>query len=298
MKSILPILAILTVAAMAWGIDQISVQPSRSPMHAAAYHGTDSDAEIYAAGRVEGATEQIELRSEIAGRIAEIHFREGSRVSAGDLLFHLDDTTQTRQLDLAAARVDLVQAKLVRLVNGAHPQERAEARAQMKAAIAKRDLAKKTWKRISALQTSQAITEHEVDVQHSKVHLTEANVAAATALVELLDSPTRQDDVHIAKNELNVAKAQLQLHEAELAKTRILAPVAGTILRIESEAGELVGPDSEQPVFFPIQAVCGCEPLWKNSTPLVSRRACRQLSQPTACRGRNSWAPCPQLARR
>ena len=46
------------------------------------------------------------------------------------------------------------------------------------------------------------------------------------------------------------AEAKLRLDEADLAKTRLLAPFNGQILRIYAEPGELAGPATVQPVLL------------------------------------------------
>jgi membrane fusion protein (multidrug efflux system) len=57
------------------------------------------------------ANEQIELTTEIAGKVAAIHFREGSRVSAGDALLELDASELTAQRERASHRVELARRR-------------------------------------------------------------------------------------------------------------------------------------------------------------------------------------------
>ena len=45
------------------------------------------------------ANEQVELRSEIPGRVERIHFREGQAVKKGDLLFEIDDQEISAQVE-------------------------------------------------------------------------------------------------------------------------------------------------------------------------------------------------------
>jgi membrane fusion protein (multidrug efflux system) len=55
------------------------------------------------------ADEEIQLVSEIAGKVVAIEFREGSRVGAGDLLLKIDDTELIAERDRAAFRVELAE---------------------------------------------------------------------------------------------------------------------------------------------------------------------------------------------
>jgi len=57
------------------------------------------------------ANEQVELTSEIAGKVASIHFREGSRVDEGDVLLELDASELTAQRERASYRVELARRR-------------------------------------------------------------------------------------------------------------------------------------------------------------------------------------------
>ena len=55
------------------------------------------------------ANEDVELVAEIAGKVAAIHFREGSRVQAGELLLEIDDTQLRAERDRAVHRLGLAE---------------------------------------------------------------------------------------------------------------------------------------------------------------------------------------------
>lgn len=55
------------------------------------------------------ADEQVQLVSEVAGKVVAIEFREGSRVRAGDLLLKIDDTELVAERDRAVYRVELAE---------------------------------------------------------------------------------------------------------------------------------------------------------------------------------------------
>jgi membrane fusion protein (multidrug efflux system) len=55
------------------------------------------------------ANEEIELVGEIAGKVAAIHFREGSWVAGDELLLEIDDTQLRAERDRAAYRVELAE---------------------------------------------------------------------------------------------------------------------------------------------------------------------------------------------
>ncbi len=55
------------------------------------------------------ANENVELVAEIAGKVAAIHFREGARVSAGQVLLEIDDTQLAAERERAAFRLSLAE---------------------------------------------------------------------------------------------------------------------------------------------------------------------------------------------
>ena len=60
------------------------------------------------------ANEEVELRSEISGKIVEILFREGAFVSKGDLLVKINDSDLQAELRKAASKVKLVEDREAR----------------------------------------------------------------------------------------------------------------------------------------------------------------------------------------
>lgn len=61
--------------------------------------------------------ESVVVRPEVAGRIAEILFREGQRVEKGSTLVRLDDSVQRAELEQAKANLSLSKSKLDRALD-------------------------------------------------------------------------------------------------------------------------------------------------------------------------------------
>jgi membrane fusion protein (multidrug efflux system) len=122
------------------------------------------------------SNEEVEIRSEISGKVEKIYFTEGGRVNKGEALLKINDAELQAQL----------------------------ARAQYR----------------------QAIAEQEAE---RKRQLFEKKLAS-------------QEEYDIAINQLNIAKAEAQLIQAQIGKTEICAPFEGVIgLRYVSE-GSYISP--------------------------------------------------------
>ncbi len=202
---------------------------------------------VFALGRVEGATQEIKLRPQLTGRIVELLAEEGQFVEEGQTLLQLDDERYGHEVALATALLDLAKARLERLINGARPEERAEAAALYEAKQAELERAQLSWKRIDELSRTRAISQQEADNQRTRVTGMTAEVEAAKARFELLQAEARTDEVQVERARIQAAMAGLELANVQLARTRLQAPSRGQILEIDVEPGELTGPDSSDP---------------------------------------------------
>jgi multidrug efflux system membrane fusion protein len=63
------------------------------------------------AGRIE-ASQSVKIRARVSGYLEKMHFKEGSLVKTGDLLFQIDDRLQRAELDKAQAEVKKAEAGL------------------------------------------------------------------------------------------------------------------------------------------------------------------------------------------
>jgi HlyD family secretion protein len=89
-----------------------------------------------------------------------------------------------------------------------------------------------------------------LDGDYFKMLRAQAEYESAKADRELVEAPAQVDEVNAAKGRVEATQARLRLAEAELAKTRLLAPCDGSVLQVYSEPGELAGPNSVQAVLI------------------------------------------------
>lgn len=208
-------------------------------------------ATIYAAGRIEGATEEIRLRPQLDGRIVELPIEEGQWVEKGELLLQVDSEQYQHEVALAEARLAQHEAVLERLINGPRPEERQEARALYRASEAELERAKLTWQRVQKLRQGRAVSQEEADNQRTLVDALEAKRDAAEAHYQLVQSPAREDEIAQENAKIAAARASLELAQVQLKRTRLLAPADGKILQINVRLGELTSADSaEAPILF------------------------------------------------
>ncbi|MBS3757273.1 MAG: efflux RND transporter periplasmic adaptor subunit [Desulfobacterales bacterium] len=116
MAAILFLLAV--VSTTGWPpVSAKAADNSCIPVETAKVVEMDLERTVQGIGTLE-AIQQVMIRPEVNGVIESVHFREGSRVKKGDLLFSMDDNKiidqlQARQAALAEARANLENAELV-----------------------------------------------------------------------------------------------------------------------------------------------------------------------------------------
>ncbi|MEL6511679.1 MAG: efflux RND transporter periplasmic adaptor subunit [Pseudomonadota bacterium] len=146
-------------------------------------------------------SQQVDIRTAVAGRIATLEVREGARVQGGEVLLSIDSAVQQ-------ARVDL--ARLAAEASGA--LQRAET--ALAQAVALKD-------RIARARQNGAAQAWEVIQSEQNVRLAEA-------------------DLVVARESQARAGAQLDLERATLAEFSVTAPFAATVLAVTAETGETV----------------------------------------------------------
>ena len=160
---------------------------------------------LSANGYVE-ARHSAAVSAEVQGRLLRLHVQEGSRVHRGDLLAELVSEDLRAQVARSEADIAVRQSAL--------QEARAESTAAENEHVRARELVER------GLGTQAAL-----DAAQSRRDVVVARIGSA-------------------REQLRASGAQLRLDQAQLAKTRIVAPFDGTVLVKNAEVGEMVAPVS------------------------------------------------------
>jgi HlyD family secretion protein len=203
---------------------------------------------VAAPGRVEPRTAPLELALSTIGQLKAVYVAAGDEIHRGELLAELDNPDQQARVEEAEATVALRQAQLTKLQNGARPEERQEAAAQLAEVRAGLAYAKREFGRQMPLAQAGASSRQSLDQSESSLQTADAREAAAAAALALLNAPPRVEDVAIDKANLALAHAQLAEQQAMLDKTQLRAPIDGIVLRRYLHGGEAVGVTPPTPI--------------------------------------------------
>ena len=201
-----------------------------------------------ALGRVEAASEEIGVSSDITGRIAEILVEEGDVVAKGKPLARLEPFVYESRVGAAKAAVAQAAARKKLLEVGARREEIDVARALLDEAQASEILARKNWDRAQRLIEKGVVSQGEADSERRDMEAAVSRVTAARERLGIALQQTRKEELEAAQAELELRQNELSVAEAELEKTVLKAPIAGTVIRKRLRVGEAVSSFQVEPV--------------------------------------------------
>lgn len=162
----------------------------------------DLVAAVTASGRIEPKS-QVDISSEVTARITRITVKEGDLVTKGQLLVELDQVQFLGAVERGTAAMVSVEAQLMQ-------------------ARANRDQAKRTYDRNNELKrTNPTLIADEVVEQSQQTY----DVAAAAV---------RASEAQVMQTRATVKEAR-----DNLARTRLYSPIAGRVVRLAVEEGEV-----------------------------------------------------------
>jgi HlyD family secretion protein len=195
-------------------------------------------------GRVEPASEDVKLGSELSGKLRSVNVEEGDSITRGQIVAVLENDDYRAQVASAEAEVSAKEAGLRKVLNGARRQERSEAWASVRAAQAVMDNARSEMVRRQKLFAAGIISREEGERSAREYDVAKAKYEEARERHSLVDSKAREEDQSLAEADLRLARARLDEARARYAKTFIKSPIDGTVLRKHHRAGESVSNSS------------------------------------------------------
>jgi HlyD family secretion protein len=160
---------------------------------------------VTASGKIEAKT-SVDISADITGRIIDIAVREGDMVKRGQFLLQIDPAQYQAAVARAQGVVSSMEAILL--------QTRAS-----------RDQAQRAWNRARQLRElgENLIAPETAEQAQTALEVAEANFQSSRA-------------------QLEQARAGLQEAKDNLSKTRLTAPIAGRVVRLAVEEGEVAVP--------------------------------------------------------
>ena len=185
---------------------------------------------------------RVNLSFRVGGRIAEILFREGDRISKGEVIARLDREPFEDNLAVAVAQVQSATANYEKLQAGNRPQEIEQAKATVNQRAASLRVLEADFERARRLIAEQVISPQEYDTVIARRDEAIAAKKLAEETLNLLVEGFRQEDIAAGKALLSEANANLKRLQTTLDDTRLLSPSGGILLTRVEEPGAVVNP--------------------------------------------------------
>jgi ABC exporter DevB family membrane fusion protein len=198
-------------------------------------------------GRVEPLSENIQIGSELSGKIKTVNVEEGDTVRKGQVLAVLENDDYRAEVLSAEAQARGKEATLRKVVNGARNQERSEALSTVRAAEAVMNNARSEMDRRQKLFDAGVISRDEFERYAREYDVARANYQENVEHHSLVDDHPREEDRSFAEADLQLARAQLDEARARYEKALIKSPIDGTVLRKHHRNGESVSNSSTVP---------------------------------------------------
>jgi len=165
----------------------------------------DLVAAVTASGKIQ-PKKKVDISADITGRVTRIAVREGDLVQKGQFLLQIDPTIYQANMQRATALMSSAEASAVQ-------------------ARANRDQSQRSLQRTKELreQNPNLISQEQLEQAQTAYDIAEANYTAAQHVVEQ-------------------ARAGLREARDQLAKTHLVAPMAGRVTRLAVEEGEVAVP--------------------------------------------------------
>lgn len=184
---------------------------------------------------------QVQVASQVPGRIIKFPAREGAVLKEGDPVAALDPTDYEFKRDEARAGLAQAQAQLDLLLAGSRDEDIARARDLVREAQASATAAEADFQRVKQVFEKKSATPKQMDEARARFDRTTAALSAAEQNLSRLLRGNREEEIRAARARLDQGKARLALAEKAVADCVVTSPLAGVVTTRIREEGEVVG---------------------------------------------------------
>jgi HlyD family secretion protein len=242
-------LGVLTVLLVAAGADFYCT--SRVENSVEAHQSGDAPEVVFASrGRIEGLSDTIEVEAAADGVLKTVNVSEDQFVKKGTLLGEIACDDLNAALNASLAQADAARQARVRLLRGARLEEKRVAVKKTAAAYATMLEAKAQLHRQRILYTGGEVSGSDYDKAMRDYGVARAEFQAAYRAERLLAAPPLPEDKARADAEVLAAESLVQEAQERIKKCSIVAPIDGTVLRVDARPGEAFSTVTPHPLFI------------------------------------------------
>ncbi|RJQ18473.1 MAG: HlyD family efflux transporter periplasmic adaptor subunit [Nitrospiraceae bacterium] len=217
---------------------------------------------VAAEGKVEAMPGfEVEIGSEIDGRIAEFFVDEGDEVKKGQLIATLENKDILARLKESEAELAVERARLKEVASGAREEEIKKADAALASALADMEFAKTSLNRHKELIDEGLVPIALYDEKVAGFKVSEARVREAEEEKRLLEKGPKPETLQFHEDSVRRAMANVEYFKSLLGKTSITSPIPGKVIRKYLQKGEMISKE----MLISLAAVADIEKVWINA---------------------------------
>ena len=207
--------------------------------------------QVLAVGTVQ-AYSSVNVKSQVAGQVVRVHFKEGQEVRSGDVLFTVDPRPLEAAMRQSEANVakDRAQLRQAEAAVGQRQAEVTQALANLERDLAQWDMAKVQEGRYRDLVQQGFIAKEQYDQVRTTLAALQATVQADRAAVENARASARAAEAMVdnARAAITATEATVDTAKLQLAYTTIRAPMDGRTGNLLVQAGNVVKTGEDNPL--------------------------------------------------
>lgn len=180
---------------------------------------------------------QVRIAFQLGGLVTAVLVGQGDHVTAGQVLARLDSVPYAAQRDQASGALMQAQAMLSLTEEGARSQELAMAEAQVRSAQAIKTRAEADFNRMQQLYAEGVVAKQQIDAAESAYKQACEGLEAADKQLEMAREGARPQEIQVARSAVVQTNGALAGAQRQLDYTFLRAPISGTIVWRDIEAG-------------------------------------------------------------
>jgi HlyD family secretion protein len=242
-------LAGFAVAVMLTGSYPLQIRMSTSGSDASASNSSSQQQWIASApGRVEPRSGLIRLSSSLPGKVEAVAVNMNDKVAEGEVLIRIEDKEARARLSAAEAKA--ATTKKDRDAVAIPAGRESVSKAEDAVFSAERTVTSARFELDDALAVNRKNANNPNALVNARRRLADANdrLRQEQSAFATAQSKSGVPPPNGLETALIAARSDVTLAETMLDKTRIRAPIAGTVLQINARLGELVAPAVEMPL--------------------------------------------------